>query len=414
MKLFVVLIAFLCHLKIIEGFGDSTGSTFADVIDIDGNLNIISGGETRVTTHGLSQASGYYTYFQYVSYNGQSDWVRIYNQVAFTEVLNLVFQNGVTQASRAAALISNPTSLILHIILISTTDGSLINAFYDDSVAGGAYWSYTYLNSVILDASNNLYFGGYTGTGRTMIAKFDLTSTTSPNVAKWKFDHKGAFTWADSGQVGAIYLEPTNTYLYSSVRYYKTYTNPTRNEYFPTVQRMSTITGTLQYAYSINITRVQTIDIQVQRSIAVQRSGTQDNIFGCQPIVYTKVTPNEIRFTFYRLVVNADYTIASQVFVEILEQPRCLDLRVQSVTSFYVLALEFTPLYKNHLIRIYDITSAGASMTRQEFTYTSNYRIYDGVILPDYTVYYNGATLYTKLSGTRYFTYIILSLLLEL
>ncbi|CDW82303.1 UNKNOWN [Stylonychia lemnae] len=218
-----------------------------------------------------------------------------------------------------------------------------------------------------------------------------------------------AFTWGDNGQVSAIYLEPTSTYVYSSVRYYKANTNPNRYEYFPTVQRMSTNTGTLQYAYSINITRAQTLDSSIQRSITVLRSGTQDNIFGCQPIFYTKITPNEIRFAFYRLVVNADYTIASQVFVEILESPRCLDLRVQSVTSFYVLALESKTLYKNHLIRIYDMSSAGASMTRYEFTYISNYRIYDGVILPDYSVYYIGATIYSKLSNIKYFTYIMSS-----
>jgi len=42
-----------------------------------------------------------------------------------------------------------------------------------------------------------------------LVAKFDMTSTTTPNNPKWKWDHKGFFGAGDSGIVSAAFLDST-------------------------------------------------------------------------------------------------------------------------------------------------------------------------------------------------------------
>ena len=116
--------------------------------------------------------------------------------------MNIALTSGTGTAPRAVLVVKNPTTFIVHILFLSTVDGSTLNAFFDDTSAGSFYWYLSYYNSMVLDSSNFLYFGAYTSStiGRTMVAKFDMVSTTTPNAAKWKWDHRGFWgTLTNSG-----------------------------------------------------------------------------------------------------------------------------------------------------------------------------------------------------------------------
>ncbi|CDW79786.1 UNKNOWN [Stylonychia lemnae] len=180
---------------------------------MDASFNIITGGETRITTHGLSIALGYYAFFQYVSSNGQNDWVKVYNQVAFSQVNNIALNQGISKATRAIALVKNPTTQIMHFLFINTADGTLLNSLQDDTVANSYYWTDSYVNSVLLDSTILVHQLHQTYLNGNMIIK-ELLHLLIP-------------------------------------------------EYFPTIQKMNASTGILQYAYSLNITRTQTIDATV-------------------------------------------------------------------------------------------------------------------------------------------------------
>ena len=66
------------------------------------------------------------------------------------------------------------------------------------------------------------------------------------------------------------------------------------------------------------------------RALSVIRVDTTDNIFGCQAIVYTATIPNDIRMVFFRVVVNADYSIGSQLFYNSPLNLFCNDVRAVS------------------------------------------------------------------------------------